>query len=138
MAVVHRICVSHSLGARSDGTGGNRENLLKARNLLQAAGWSVKDGTLSNAKGEKFEFEFLTQQASLEKWISPYLRNLERLGIKGTIRLVDSAQYTRRLDGFDYDIVVGNFAQSESPGNEQRDFWGSDAADRDGSESSPA
>ena len=59
--------------------------------------------------------------------------NLERLGIKGTIRTVDSAQYTRRLDGFDYDIVVGNFPQSHSPGNEQRDFWGSEAAGRRGS-----
>ena len=47
--------------------------------------------------------------------------------------MVDSAQYTRRLDGFDYDIVVGNFPQSDSPGNEQRDFWGSEAADRQGS-----
>ena len=47
--------------------------------------------------------------------------------------MVDSAQYTRRLDGFDYDIVVGNFAQSDSPGNEQRDFWGSEAAGREGS-----
>jgi microcin C transport system substrate-binding protein len=61
------------------------------------------------------------------------LRNLERLGIKGTIRMVDSAQYTRRLNVFDYDIVVGNFAQSDSPGNEQRDFWGSESAAREGS-----
>ena len=64
--------------------------------------------------------------------MQPYLRNLERLGVKGTIRMVDSAQYTRRLNVFDYDIVVGNFAQSDSPGNEQRDYWGSDAADREG------
>ena len=68
-----------------------------------------------------------------ERIVQPYVRNLERLGIKGTIRMVDSAQYTRRLNGFDYDIVVGNFAQSDSPGNEQRDFWGSESADREGS-----
>ena len=60
--------------------------------------------------------------------------NAQRLGIKATIRMVDSAQYTRRLDAFDYDIVVGNFAQSNSPGNEQRDFWGSSAAERNGSQ----
>ena len=58
---------------------------------------------------------------------------MDLLGNKSTIRLEDSAQYTRRLNSFDYDIIVGNFAQSQSPGNEQRDFWGSEAADREGS-----
>jgi microcin C transport system substrate-binding protein len=65
--------------------------------------------------------------------VQPYIGNLERLGIKAKIRMVDSAQYTRRLDGFDYDIIVGNFGQSESPGNEQRDYWGTEAAGREGS-----
>jgi microcin C transport system substrate-binding protein len=65
--------------------------------------------------------------------VQPYIGNLERLGIKSKLRMVDSAQYTRRLDGFDYDIIVGNFAQSDSPGNEQRDYWGSEAAGREGS-----
>ena len=59
---------------------------------------------------------------------------LSRLGIKASIRMVDSAQYTRRLSDFDYDIIVGNFPQSDSPGNEQRDFWGSEAAGRPGSQ----
>jgi microcin C transport system substrate-binding protein len=77
--------------------------------------------------------EFLLVSQLFERIVQPYLRNLERLGIKGTIRMVDSAQYTRRLNGFDYDIVVSTFAQSDSPGNEQRDFWGSEAAERDGS-----
>ena len=62
------------------------------------------------------------------------IANLQRLGIQASLRMVDSAQYTRRLDGFDYDIIVGNFAQSNSPGNEQRDFWGSEAAGREGSQ----
>jgi microcin C transport system substrate-binding protein len=65
--------------------------------------------------------------------VQPYIGNLERLGIKAKLRMVDSAQYTRRLDRFDYDIIVGNFGQSESPGNEQRDYWGSEAAGREGS-----
>jgi microcin C transport system substrate-binding protein len=79
------------------------------------------------------KIEFLLVSPLFERIVQPYMRNLERLGIKSTIRLVDSAQYTRRLNNFDYDIVVGNFAQSDSPGNEQRDFWGSEAADRQGS-----
>jgi microcin C transport system substrate-binding protein len=111
-----------------------RGNLRKAVMLLKEAGWEVKNGVLTNVKtGQAMTVEFLLVSPLFERIVQPYLRNLERLGIRGTIRLVDSAQYTRRLDGFDYDIVVGNFAQSESPGNEQRDFWGSDAADREGS-----
>jgi microcin C transport system substrate-binding protein len=111
-----------------------RGNLRKAVTLLKEAGWEVKNGVLTNVKtGQPMKVEFLLVSPLFERIVQPYLRNLERLGIKGTIRLVDSAQYTRRLDGFDYDIVVGNFAQSESPGNEQRDFWGSDAAEREGS-----
>ena len=111
-----------------------RGNLRKAVTLLKEAGWEVKNGVLTNVKtGQAMTIEFLLVSPLFERIVQPYLRNLERLGIRGTIRLVDSAQYTRRLDGFDYDIVVGNFAQSESPGNEQRDFWGSDAADREGS-----
>ncbi len=111
-----------------------RGNLRKAVVLLKEAGWEVKNGVLINVKtGQQMKVEFLLVSPLFERIVQPYLQNLERLGIKGTIRLVDSAQYTRRLDGFDYDIVVGNFAQSESPGNEQRDFWGSDAAGREGS-----
>jgi microcin C transport system substrate-binding protein len=111
-----------------------RGNLRKAVTLLKEAGWEVKNGVLTDVKtGQPMKVEFLLVSPLFERIVQPYLRNLERLGIKGSIRLVDSAQYTRRLDGFDYDIVVGNFAQSESPGNEQRDFWGSDAAEREGS-----
>ena len=62
----------------------------------------------------------------------PYVQDLQKLGIKASVRMVDSAQYKRREDAHDYDIIVDNFAQSESPGNEQRDFWGSAAADKDG------
>lgn len=111
-----------------------RKNLRKAVMLLREAGWQVKDGALTNTKtGEQMNIEFLIVSPLFERIIQPYLRNLNRLGIKGSIRLVDSAQYTRRLNNFDYDVIVGNFGQSESPGNEQRDYWGSEAADRDGS-----
>jgi microcin C transport system substrate-binding protein len=112
-----------------------RNNLRKAVKLLKEAGYEVKGGVLTDTKtGKPLEVEFLLVSPLFERIVQPFLRNLERLGIKGKIRLVDSAQYSRRLNGFDYDIVVGNFAQSDSPGNEQRDFWGSDAADRDGSQ----
>lgn len=111
-----------------------RTNLREAVKLLREAGWQVKDGVLTDTEtGQPMEVEFLLVSPLFERIVQPYLRHLERLGIKGSIRLVDSAQYTRRLNNFDYDIVVGNFAQSDSPGNEQRDFWGSEAADRDGS-----
>jgi microcin C transport system substrate-binding protein len=111
-----------------------RGNLRKAAELLKEAGFEVKNGVLTNAKtGQQMKVEFLLVSPLFERIVQPYLRNLERLGIRGTIRMVDSAQYTRRLNVFDYDIVVSNFAQSDSPGNEQRDFWGSEAADREGS-----
>jgi microcin C transport system substrate-binding protein len=111
-----------------------RNNLRKAVTLLKEAGWEVKNGVLTNVKtGQKMTIEFLLVSPLFERIVQPYLRNLERLGITGSIRLVDSAQYTRRLNVFDYDIIVSTFAQSDSPGNEQRDFWGSEAADREGS-----
>ena len=112
-----------------------RNNLRRAAELLKEAGWEVKGGVLTNAKtGQQMKVEFLLVSPLFERIVQPYLRNLERLGIRGTIRMVDSAQHARRLNGFDYDIVVGNFAQSDSPGNEQRDFWGSEAAGREGSQ----
>jgi microcin C transport system substrate-binding protein len=111
-----------------------RNNLRKAVQLLKKAGWEVKDGVLTNAQtGQPMKVEFLLVSPLFERIVQPYLRNLERLGVRGALRMVDSAQYTRRLNVFDYDIVVGNFAQSDSPGNEQRDYWGSEAADREGS-----
>ncbi len=63
----------------------------------------------------------------------PYKAALEKLGVKASVRIVDTSQYIRRVETFDFDIIVASFAQSESPGNEQRDFWGSAAADKDGS-----
>ena len=111
-----------------------RNNLRKAAVMLKEAGWEIQNGVLTNKEtGQQMKVEFLLVSPMFERIVQPYLRNLERLGIKGALRLVDSAQYTRRLNMFDYDIVVGNFAQSDSPGNEQRDFWGTESADREGS-----
>ena len=67
-----------------------------------------------------------------ERVVLPFAKNLEKLGIKMTVRTVDSSQYRRRLDTYDFDMIVGSFGQSLSPGNEQRSFWGSKAADSEG------
>lgn len=111
-----------------------RANLRKARDLLAEAGWEIKNGTLVNSEtGAAMEVEFLLVSPTFERIVLPYAQNLKRLGIKTSVRTVDASQYQRRLDIFDFDIVVANWQQSLSPGNEQRDFWGSAAADRNGS-----
>lgn len=110
-----------------------RTHLREAAGLLKAAGWSVKNNQLTNDKtGEAMTVEFLLDSPTFERIVLPYIKTLERLGIKSVVRTVDDSQYQRRTTSFDYDIIVASFSQSESPGNEQRDFWGSDAADKPG------
>jgi microcin C transport system substrate-binding protein len=113
----------------TDGSGSNRENLRKAAKLLKEAGWSVKDGRLVDAQGQPFEFEILLSSPDFERIAQPFARALERLGIAARIRTVDPAQYENRMEDYDYDMTVEVFGQSLSPGNEQRDFWGSASAD---------
>ena len=117
----------------TDGSGNLRQNLRTARGLLRDAGWMVVDGQLRNADGEALEIEFLIDQPTFERVIGPFIRNLERLGVAGRIRLVDSAQYQSRLEQFDYDIITARFVMSLTPGIEQRNMWGSDAAALPGS-----
>ena len=88
---------------------------------------------LRNSDGEQMTVEFLIDGDTFERIILPYTKDLESLGIKATVRTVDGAQYKQREDKRDFDIIIDNFAQSVSPGNEQREFWGSAAADKDGS-----
>ena len=117
----------------TDGTGRNRDGLIAARKLMEQAGWSVKDGVLTNAEtGEAMEVEFLLVSPAFERIVARYIPALKRLGIKSTIKLVDPTQFQNRVDSYDFDIVSAGWAQSLSPGNEQRDFWGSEAADRPG------
>lgn len=118
---------------RTDGTGNIRDNLRKAAALLAEAGWTIKNGALTNAKGDVFKFEIVDSSPLFERWVQPFLRNLERLGIKATFRVADSAQYQNLIDDFNFDMIVHSFAQSLSPGNEQRDFWGSAKAGQKGS-----
>jgi len=117
----------------STGPGGLRGNLREAGKLLTDAGWVVKDRKRVNAEtGEPLTFEVLLVSPLFERIVLPFAQNLERLGIEITVRTVDSAQYIRRLDTYDFDMVVGNFGQSSSPGNEQREFWGTAAKDQEG------
>ncbi|MBA2126655.1 hypothetical protein DLM45_10540 [Hyphomicrobium methylovorum] len=88
---------------------------------------------LRNADGERMTVEFLLDGDTFERIVMPYIKGLEALGIKASVRVVDSSQYKQREDKRDFDIIIDNFAQSDSPGNEQRDFWGSAAADKDAS-----
>ncbi len=121
----------------TDGSGrGDRRVLRRAKKLLQEAGWSVKAGKLVDADGQPFEIEFLYASAQQERVIAPYLKSLDRLGIVTKLRLIDSAQYTQRFQEHDFDMVVGGVGNSASPGNEQRNFWGSEAADAAGSRNS--
>jgi len=119
---------------KTDGSGFNRKNLKIATKLLSDSGWKLKNGKLINeSNNEHFKFEILLVSPAFERIVLPFVKNLEKLGIETKVRTVDSAQYQKRIDTFDFDMVVATFGQSLSPGNEQRNFWGSDAADTNGS-----
>ncbi|MEE3288828.1 MAG: extracellular solute-binding protein [Pseudomonadota bacterium] len=118
----------------TDGSGRPRENLRKATRLLKEAGWIVRDLKLINEKtGEPFKFEVLLSSQAFERIVLPYTQNLKHLGIEAKIRLVDQTQYIERYRQKDFDMLVAVWGQSETPGNEQREYWGSDAADTAGS-----
>jgi microcin C transport system substrate-binding protein len=111
-----------------------RANLLNAMQLLFDAGFEVKDFVLVDPKsGEQLSVELLINNEGFERVILFYQPALERLGIKASVRLVDDVQYVNRLRDWDFDIIVAVWEQTLTPGNEQRDYWGSHAADRPGS-----
>ncbi|MFN3659237.1 MAG: extracellular solute-binding protein [Pseudolabrys sp.] len=118
--------------------GGNqqnvRNNLRQALALLREAGWEIRDTKLVNAKtGEAMTVELLVEQPAFERVMLFYKPSLERLGIAVSVRTIDSSQYENRLRQWDFDIITASWGQSLSPGNEQRGFWGSQAADIPGS-----
>ena len=120
----------------TDGSGNIRKGVRAALKLLREAGWQVDPNTkkLTHVEtGEVMAFEFLLVSPLFERIALPYTRNLKRLGIDARVRTVDSSQYKERVDKFDFDIVVGSWGQSSSPGNEQRGYWGSAAADQNAS-----
>jgi microcin C transport system substrate-binding protein len=111
-----------------------RANLRDAIRLLKEAGYEIRNQKLVNAKtGEPFTVEFLASDPASERFILFYKPSLERIGVSVTVRTVDDAQYENRLRQWDYDIITGVWGQSLSPGNEQRGFWSSQAADMPGS-----
>ena len=115
----------------TDGSGWPRENLREAFRLLSEAGWDVVDNELRNREtGEPFRFQILLVSPDFERIVLPMIRNLKRLGIDASARVVDTSQYINRLRSFDFDMFVFVWGQAESPGNEQRIFWSSAAADQ--------
>ncbi len=112
-----------------------RANLREALRLLREAGYEVRNTKLVNAKtGEPLSVEFLVEDPSLERVVLFYKPSLERVGIAVNVRTIDSAQYENRLRNWDFDIIIASWPESLSPGNEQRGFWGSRAADLPGSQ----
>ncbi|MBA4790990.1 MAG: ABC transporter substrate-binding protein [Rhizobiales bacterium] len=110
-----------------------RANLRAAFALLKEAGYQIKGKQLVDAKGEPFTIEILVNNPSIERVALFYKPGLERLGIQTSVRTVDPSQYQNRVRSRDFDMIFSRWGQSLSPGNEQRDFWGSDSAKKDGS-----
>ena len=124
--------------AYTNPVGGNpeavRENLREALRLLKEAGYEVRDRKLIDSKtGTQLAFELLSQDPSFERVMLFYKPSLERLGIAVSVRTIDPTQYENRLREWDFDVVVASWGESLSPGNEQREYWGSQAADMAGS-----
>ena len=118
----------------SDGTLRNRAGMRRALKLMEEAGWTPQDGKLHNAKGEAMAFSILLDQNNAQNRAIAdlYVQALTQLGIDVTIDLVDGAQFTARTGSFDFDMTYHRRAMSLSPGNEQYFYWGSEAADQDG------
>lgn len=121
---------------KTDGTGTNRPNLLYAQKLLNDAGWKLINGKRTNVKtGEVLTIEFLVRQRTFERVVASMIRNLNRLGIDATLRLVDDAQYQKRIEKKDYDVISVWWNQGVLfPANEQQALWQSDQADVAGSQ----
>ncbi|WP_417500472.1 extracellular solute-binding protein [Marinobacter sp.] len=118
----------------TDGKQGLRGNLRTAMELLRSAGYEVRDGKMVHAKtGSPLKFEVLLFQKTFERVVLPFKNNLARLGIDVSVRLVDSNQYVQRVREFDYDMITQAIGQSDSPGNEQREYWHSSTVDANGS-----
>ena len=122
----------------TDGSGNNRDNLKKARDLLVSAGYTpAADRMMHNAKGDLLTIEFLDFEAMFERITVPYVDNLRRIGVDASFRLVDPAQYERRVKSYDFDVTTQRYSLRLTPGIEMRNYWGSDAAKMDGTQNLP-
>jgi microcin C transport system substrate-binding protein len=116
----------------TDASGNNREQLRAALSLLEQAGWKVKDRKLVNAEGQPFSFEILLEQPAFERVALPYVQWLAKLGIEARVRTVDPAQFQRLSDTYDFDMIVVDYDETESPGNEQTGYWTCSSAKLEG------
>ncbi|MFK7839349.1 MAG: extracellular solute-binding protein [Bdellovibrionales bacterium] len=117
----------------TDGSGRARQNFKTAMKILDDAGWILGEDGIRSKDGVRLEFEIVDSNPLFERWVLPFVKNLKRIGAEANFRVVDTAQYQNRMSAFDFDMTVSGFGQSNSPGNEQRDFWGSEKANVDGS-----
>ncbi len=118
---------------RTDGAHSLRENLRQAQTLLKEAGWVYRDGALRNAKNEELTLEYLDSNEAGARVVSPWARNLEKIGVKLVFRPVDFALYQQRLQKFEFDITSLAYQGTNSPGQEFADLFGSKAADQEDS-----
>ncbi|NBV05737.1 MAG: ABC transporter substrate-binding protein [Proteobacteria bacterium] len=115
---------------KSNGDGFNRENLIRAKQILDAAGYKVVDGKLIDPKtNQQLEIEFLIDNQAFQMITAPFVKNLSKLGIAAKLRFVEENQYQTRVNNFDYDIIVAVFGQSLIPGNELFSYWHSSQKD---------
>ena len=117
-----------AVAPRTDGTHSLRGNLKQAQSMLKAAGWTVRNGVLTNAEGTPFELEYLASDEGGVRSTMPWVRNLEKLGVKMDVRVVDFALYQEKLRTFDFDVVTLAFGGTHTPGAEYADLFGSVAA----------
>lgn len=119
---------------QTDGSGNSRPNLIKAKEILESEGWHIKDFKLVDPQtGQPVKIEFLLYESAFERVLAPFIRNLKKLGIDASIRVVDTSQYVKRIENYDFDMTVNWFTQGPSPGNEQINYWTSSQADTKGS-----
>jgi microcin C transport system substrate-binding protein len=118
----------------SDGSGQDRKLLRQASQLLQTAGFSIKDGRRVNAKGERIQIEFLIEEPSFQPHHMPYIKNLGTIGVEATLRIVDPVQMRARVDDFDFDVTIQRFSFSATPGESLRTYFTSQAAAIKGSQ----
>jgi peptide/nickel transport system substrate-binding protein len=118
---------------KSDGTGRDRKLARRAVMLLRDAGYTIADGTMRNATGVPLSFEIMVGDRAQERLALNYADSLARIGVEVRVRLVDDVQYQRRRQKFDFDMMIGTWLASASPGNEQRSRWGSASANQEAS-----
>ncbi len=117
----------------SDGSGRDRTLLKQAQELLTEAGWQQEDGVLVDAAGEQLTVEFMIRSPVFERILSPFIENLRLIGIEATIRQVDPAQFTARMDDFDFDIVGSALRFTATPITGLQVAFGTESANRGGS-----